>query len=198
MSGLMDEVDNRRMLLRWRSKSWEIVRREDEVAKEEQWKRGAELCLQFIVVLQLHQLHLQGARGVVHGQVQGAVENLKSTASALTSAKLEANSSGREATTLTCVQVHVVRGTSSKVRKIHKLTNSQLSLPQAQLNLEGGDVRVHVCHENFFALQLHVEGVQVCSDVCEQDQQASLRLMCNSSMQAADRQMLLTATAAGD
>ena len=53
---------------------------------------------------------------------------------------------------------------------MHKLTNSQLNLPQAQLNLEDSDVRMHVCHENFFALQLHVEGVQVCSDVHEQGQ----------------------------
>lgn len=31
-------------------------------------------------------------------------------------------------------------------------------------------MHVHVCLKNVFALQLHIEGVQVCSDVCEQSQ----------------------------
>ena len=47
-----------------------------------------------------------------------------------------------------------------------KLTISQLSFPQTQLNLEGGDVPVHICDKNFFTLQLQVEGVQVSSDIC--------------------------------
>ena len=51
---------------------------------------------------------------------------------------------------------------------MHKLTSSQLTLPQAQLNLEGCDVYVQVCHENVFSLQFHVEAVQVRSDVREQ------------------------------
>ena len=33
---------------------WKIVRREDEVAEEGQWRRNAELRLEFIVALQLH------------------------------------------------------------------------------------------------------------------------------------------------
>lgn len=43
------------------------------------------------------------------------------------------------------VQVHIVRGISSKARKMHKLPNSQLSLTQAQLHLNGSDVRPLVC-----------------------------------------------------
>ena len=51
-----------------------IVRRENGVAEEGQRRRGAELRLHFIVALQLHQLHLQGGRGVFHGEVKGSSE----------------------------------------------------------------------------------------------------------------------------
>ena len=66
------------------------------------------------------------------------------------------------------VRLHVIRYTSSNARKVLQLTVSQLRLPQSQLYLEGGDVCVHVCYENVFALQLQVEGVQVRCDVRQQ------------------------------
>ena len=50
---------------------------------------------------------------------------------------------------------------------MYKLTRSQFSFQQAQFNLEGSNVRLHFCHENVFALQLHVEDVQVRRDVRE-------------------------------
>lgn len=68
------------------------------------------------------------------------------------------------------LHVCIVMGTSSRARKMHKLTSSQLSLPQAWLNLKGCDVCVHVCQENVFVWQLHIEGIQVHSDVHEQGQ----------------------------
>ncbi|MPC53849.1 hypothetical protein E2C01_047751 [Portunus trituberculatus] len=46
----------------------------------------------------------------------------------------------------TSFQIHFVKGTSNKAKKNHKLTVSQLTLPQAQLHFESGDVGVHVCH----------------------------------------------------
>ena len=150
---------------------WKIVNKEDEVAEEGQRRRGVELRLQFVIALQLHHLHLQEDRGVVHGQVKGGSEKLEVRNQRLDVCKMGGKFvPQRGDDTNASVQIHVVRGTSSKARKMHKLTSSQLSLPQAQVNLEGRDVRVHVCHENFFTLQLHVEGIQVCSDIREQGQ----------------------------
>lgn len=54
---------------------WKIIRREGQVMEEGQWKRGAELHLQFIIALEFRQLHLE------------------SVASDLTCVKQEANSS---------------------------------------------------------------------------------------------------------
>ena len=130
-----------RYALNMRNVFWKIVRREDEVAEEGQQRRGVELDLQFIIALQFHQLHLQGDRGVVHKQVKGGGEKLEVCKMGGKFLPQRGNNSN------TSVQVHVVRGTSNKARKMHKL-----SLPQAQLNLEGSDVRVHVCHKNFFGL----------------------------------------------
>ena len=48
-----------------------IARRDGDVAEEGQWRRVVERRLPFIVALQFHQLHLQGARGVTHGKVKG-------------------------------------------------------------------------------------------------------------------------------
>ncbi len=48
-----------------------IARGEGDVAEEGQWRRVVELRLRFIVALWLHQLHLQGDRGVTHGKVKG-------------------------------------------------------------------------------------------------------------------------------
>ena len=190
----MDELDNRRMSLRLRSESRErrrdfilekscsqhaagaakygydalnmcnvfrkIPRREGDVAEEGQWRRVVELRLQFSIALSLHQLHLQGTGASSTGKSKGAVNSLKSAASGLTPAKREANSSLREATydTNASVRLHVIGYTGS----------NQLRLPQS-LYLEGGDVCVLVCYEDVFALQLNVEGLQVCSDVRQQD-----------------------------
>ena len=52
-----------------------------------------------------------GGRGAVHGEVEGAVNSLKSAASGLTPVKREANSSLREATTLTQVSGFTSSGT---------------------------------------------------------------------------------------
>ncbi len=38
-----------------------IHRREGDVAEEVQWRRVVELRIQFIIALQFHQFHLQGA-----------------------------------------------------------------------------------------------------------------------------------------
>ena len=54
-----------------------------------------------------------GGRGVVHGKVKGAVNNLKSADSGLTPAKREANSLLREATTLTQVSGFTSSGTQA-------------------------------------------------------------------------------------
>ena len=92
---------------------------EGDVAEERQWRRVVELRLPFIVALWLHQLHLQGDRGVTHGKVKGVVNSLKSTASGLSPAKREANSSLREVNdTNASVRVYVIGYTSSKVRKV--------------------------------------------------------------------------------
>lgn len=72
-----------------------------------------------------------------------------------------------EITPTLSVQVHVNRGASSKVRKMHNLTFRQLSLPQLQYNLIDGDVSKHVCHKNVLILKLKVESVQVNSDIRE-------------------------------
>ena len=92
-------------------------------------------------------------RSIIHRQIKGGGEKLE-----IRSQRLDVCEMGgkllpqKDNNPNASVEVQIVRGTSSKARKMHKLTNSQLSLPQAQLNLEGSDVRVHVCHENFFAL----------------------------------------------
>ena len=143
---------------------WKFVKREDEVTEEEQWRNGTVLCLQFVIALKLHQPHLQGGRRFVHRKVKGGGEQFEAGVSGLTPVKRKANSSPKEVTTST----HVIRCTSHNARKIHKLTSSQLSFPQAQIYLEGSDVWIHVCDKNVFALQLHILVILVCSDIYEQ------------------------------
>ena len=48
-----------------------IARWEGDVAEEGQWRRVVELRLPFIVALQLHQLHLQGAGAGPTGKSKG-------------------------------------------------------------------------------------------------------------------------------
>ena len=88
MSGSTDELDNRRMSLRWRSES--------TVAPPTP--------------------SAGGSRGVVHGKVKWALNSLKYAASGLTPAKREANSSLRETTTLTQVSGSTSSGTQAAMR----------------------------------------------------------------------------------
>ena len=59
---------------------WKFVGREDEVTEEGQWRTDTVLCLQFVITLKLHQLHLQGGRGFVHRKGKGEGEELEAQA----------------------------------------------------------------------------------------------------------------------
>lgn len=131
-------------------------------------RRCAKLRLQLIVSLQLHQLYLQGDKGIVHGKVKDSGEQLEvrrqNPDSCETGSKFIPQ---RGDDTDACVHIlHVVKDTCSKARKVHKLTISQLSF-------EGSDECVHVCRENVFILQLHVEGIQMYNDVQDSQGQGS-------------------------
>ena len=91
-----------------------IPRREGDVAEEGQWRRVVELRVQFIIVLYLQQLHLQGGRGVVHGKVKWGGKQ-KCAASGLNPAKLLPH---RGDDTNASVRLHAIRYTSSKARKV--------------------------------------------------------------------------------
>ena len=96
------------------------------------------------------------AGGVVHRKVKGGFNQLE-----VRSQRPDSCETGgkflpqRGADTDASVRLHVIRYTSSK----------------AQLYLKGGDVYVHVRYGNVFALQLHVEGVQVRNDVRQANNQ---------------------------
>ena len=88
-----------------------IPRRECDVAEEGQWRRGCRTSPS------VHRCNpptpSTGDRGVVHWKVKGAVNSLKSAVSGLTPAKREANSSLKEATTLTQVSGSTSSGTQA-------------------------------------------------------------------------------------
>ena len=124
---------------------WKFVRREDEVTEEGQWESGTVLCLQFVITLKLHQLHLQGNRGFAHREVQGRGEQFEAWSQWPDTCETRGKFFLQRVDNInTSVQVHVVRCTSRNTRIMHKLTSSQFSLPQMQLYLEGGDERKHV------------------------------------------------------
>ena len=75
-----------------------------------------------------------GSRSVTHGKVKGVVNSLKSTASGLPPAKREANSSLREATTLTQVS-----GSTSWVEEL-------VSVGKIPRTKKGGDLLLQVAH----------------------------------------------------
>ena len=85
------------------------------VAEEGQWRTVVELCLQFIIALWLHQLHLQGSRGDFHGKVKGGGKQLEVRSQRPDSCKREANTSLREATTLTQVSGSTSPGTQAAI-----------------------------------------------------------------------------------
>ena len=96
-----------------------------------------------------------GGQGRHPRESQRLVNSLKSTASGLTTAKREANSFLREATTLTQVSGSTSSGTQAARRGecSDPAAVSQLRLPQSQIYLEGGDVCVHARYENVYAMQ---------------------------------------------
>ena len=58
--------------LNMRNECRKIPRREGDVAEEGQWRIVVELRLQFIIALQLHQLHMEGAGASSTGKSKGA------------------------------------------------------------------------------------------------------------------------------
>ena len=98
-----------------------------------------------------------GGQGRHPRESQRLVSSLRSTASGLTTAKREANSSLREATTLTQVSGSTSSGRPTQAARRGECSDpaavSQLRLPQSQIYLEGGDVCVHVRYENVYAMQ---------------------------------------------
>ena len=55
---------------------WIFVRREDEIMEEGQWKSSMVFCLQFVIILKLHQLHLQETEASSTGKSKGEVNSL--------------------------------------------------------------------------------------------------------------------------
>ena len=93
---------------------WVPARREDVITEERQYRSGPELSHQFLVALQLDQLHLQGCPGVVQGEVKGAGEQLEVRGEGPDSCETGGEFlPQRGEGTYASVQVHVVNGTSS-------------------------------------------------------------------------------------
>ena len=94
----------------------EIPRRKGDVTEERQWLRVFELRLQFIIAFSSTKSICRGAGASSTGKSKGVANSLKSAASGLTHAKQDANSSLREATTLTQVSGSMSSGAQAARR----------------------------------------------------------------------------------
>ena len=110
-------------------------------------------------------------RGVVNGKFKGGGTELEVRSQRPDSCETGGKFLPQRGDTLTKVSGSTSSGTQAARRgkSSNCLTFSQLRLHNSQFNyIEGSDVCVHVCYENVFALQLHVECAQVRSDVRQQ------------------------------